>query len=312
VVPTGTAERFHQDWTPQIRVINNPALVQTLIRVAGNSGSGPALNAARAANIVSLQRRLGRHNRADVAGFAQLIGVLAELTPHALSDLVGLDDGRWVMWEAPMNLLGRSAEALLTAGVVTPAEAADLLSLRLNVAPDRIPRRQLSAYWLGSGWAAWTMAGHGGRLRLDHPFDTRTVNSLVPQQLLWAVAWFEQDAWAQSLVDEALQALSGSAAPPESPAEAAAILTVCEALDREPPRYGAGSLAPWAHALRAGPAWIRALLASARQGGPVHNALRQEWAPWETRRLQTSLEWLAHDWRVVPAEALSSLRQLTS
>ncbi|MFE5137949.1 caspase domain-containing protein [Streptomyces fagopyri] len=312
VVPTEMAERFHQDWTLQIQVINNPGLVQTLMRVAGNSGPDAAVSVARAVNIGSLRRRLERRNRGDAGGFTQLISILAELTPHLLSDLVDLDDARWLMWEAPMNLLGGLAESLAAAGVATEADISGMLALRLNVASERVPRRQLSGYLLGAGWAAWTMASLGGRLRLDHMFSMWTANSVVPQHLLWALAWFEQDAWMQPLMNEAFEALSRRDGPPESPGAAAAILTVCEALDREPPRYNsADSLASWGHALRAEPAWIRALLASARQGGRVHTALRQEWAPWGTQRLQASLRWRAHDWRSVPGEALSDLLRLT-
>ncbi|XVV36255.1 hypothetical protein ACQPXT_21455 [Streptomyces sp. CA-100214] len=311
LVPAEIAERFHQDWMDPVRVINNPGLVQTLVRVAGNSGPGPALAVARVVNIASLRRRLGRRNGGDAGGFAQLVCVLTELTPHVLSDFVDLDDARWLMWKTPMNFLGRLGEALVIAGVACPADVTSMVSLRLSVAPDKVPMRHLSDYWLRSGWAAWTTARLDGRLRLEHPLDPRTMKALLPHQLLWALAWFEQDTRVQTFVDEAFDTLSRQAGPPESPAAAAAVLTVYEALDREPPRFGADSLASWEHALRAEPAWIRALLTSVRQGGRVHDALRQEWAPWATQRLQASLRWQAHDWRDVPAEALSALQRLT-
>lgn len=311
VVPTEMAEWFRREWTLQIHVINNPGLVQTLMRIAGNSGPGPALAVAREVNIGALRRRLKRRNRVDAGGFTQLIGILAELTPDLVSDLVDPDDALWLMWEAPMNLLGGLVETLATARVATPADIAGILSLRLNVAPEKVPGRRLGGYWLGVGWAAWTMLRLGGRLRLDHAFDKRTANSLVPQHLLWALAWFEQDTWIEALMTEAFETLSRRAGPPDSPEAAAAVLTVCNALDREPPRYGADSLALWEHALRAQPAWIRALLASARHGDRVQSAMRQEWAPWGTQRLQASLRWRAHDWRGVPTEALSALLRLT-
>ncbi|GAB2745656.1 caspase family protein [Amycolatopsis magusensis] len=312
VVPQDAADRFRRSWTGQVQVINNPALVQSLIRVAGNSGREAALTVARTANLRSLKRRLDRLNVADAAGFAQLVCVLAEVTPHVLPDLVGETHAHWLLLKSPIDVLARLAESLVASGATAAAGVVNALSLRLNMTPNEIPIRHQGRYWLAAGWVAWTaVAKLGCRLRLDYELDASTLGALVPYVRLWALAWFEQDEWTKTAIARALDLLEALASPPGSPAAAAAILTACEALGVEPPLCGATNLENWYHALDAENHWVRALLNASQPGTRLHQAFTADWSPWSTHRLHARLTWHSHGWRAVPSESLTLLVDLT-
>lgn len=312
VIPEEIAERFRASWVDQVPVISHPALLQGLVWIAGNWGRDSALAVAQRLNISSLARRLDHRNVADATGFAQLVTVLGELTPHVLSSLVHEENARWLLWTAPMNLVARTAEVMIRTGVITPSEAQTVLSLRVNYLPDEVPIRHLDRHWVGVGWAAWVAARYGARLHLNEPMDQRVLAALPSPYLLWVLTWFEPRPWMRELMERAYRDINAQSAPPESPAAAAAVLAAYTASGMHPPRYDHDGLHAWQHVLLAEPGWVRAVLSAAQPGGAVHRAVLRDWAPWGVQQLRVRLAWMAHDWREVPLEALSALTTLAS
>ncbi|WP_084479252.1 caspase family protein [Nocardia jejuensis] len=310
VIPTEIADRLRHTWSQQIQVINNPGLIQTLIRIVGNSGRANAITIAHEINLYSLRRRLDRYNVADAAGFISLIGILSELVPDVLPDLASTSHARWLLARAPIDTVARSAESMVATGLLTSADVENVLSIRLNVTPDQVPMRHRGRYWHGIGWAAWTSARLGKRLRLGIPPDARFIDAMVPHQKLWALSSFETEPWMEPMMDNAFDTLEKRDGPPDSPAAAAAALIAYNVAGREVPLYGEKTLTGWRHALDAESQWIRALAEAAKPSGRLHKAFGEEWMPWDFQRLQARLVWQAHGWRKVPVEALAAITEI--
>jgi len=311
IVPGPFAERFREFWAREVSVINNPELVAAFIRIAGNGGREAALKVGRAVNISSLRRRLARQQAADAPGYAKLIRLLGELTPDALRMLMDEQDVQHLLWRAPINGLAGLTETLVEAGVVTAGQANAILALRLTLAPDRVPMRNRHRYWLGVGWSAWVAARQGSPVGLDHTLDPKIIASMEPHVTLWALAWLRPEAWANSLIDEAVERLRRSGAPPPGPSAAAAVLTVCCTLGKEDDLFGPNPImSEWQHALDADPWWIRSLAVAAQPGTRLNEAFRTDWAPWGVKRARIALTWRSHGWRKVPQEAETALTGL--
>jgi caspase domain-containing protein len=312
IIPGTVAERFRNHWTDEAAIINNPGLIAAFIQITGNNGRQAALQVGNAVNLASLRRRLARRDAADVAGYATLVRQLGDLIPHVLPALLNDEDAAYLLWRAPINGVAGLAEALIRSDIISSADVEAQLTLRLNLAPDRVPMRSRHRHWIGVGWNAWIAAKYGRPLSLGQNLDPRVISSMDPHVVLWALAWLKPETWIDDVIDATIKKLRHLGSPPPAPFAAAAVLAAGCALGKEEELLGPNpTMSAWQHALHANPWWVRALVAAGAESGTgLNEAFFTDWAPWGVTRLRSELTWRSHGWRKVPQDAESALAEM--
>ncbi|MEW9530814.1 hypothetical protein [Microbispora sp. NPDC049125] len=306
LIPDSAAQAFRRLWTAEIGLITHPILAAGFIEIAGARGANAAREMAAVMDASRLRRRLQRHNAADAAGAAALVIVLSDVSASAVAEVVSYDEARWLLLTAPIQTLGSLVEALFSAGLVTPADAAGLVAARFRIGTDRGMLRDYHDFWISMGWTAWTLRRYGQRLNLDEPPNAKSPQGLHPQTTLWGTAWLTHHPWAADAFAGAAEEIRVSGRPLSRPWAASAVLIV----EAEHGIRLTDDLINWKHALRAGPLWVRALLNAASPGTPLHDAFTRTWDRLDLMRLELELHWVSRGWRRVALEAAQALSAL--